>query len=116
MVAALPRAQNSAYRSFQNRAPRAERCVGLDLFLLSPCIFPYNVCMTTLLQEAIAKATQLDPAEQDALAQLILSEIESDKKWDAVLARSPEKMSKLAEKAWQEYEAGLTQPLDPDQL
>ena len=115
MVAARHREQNSAYRSFHKSGP-AGKAVRGPTFLPSPHFSPYNVAMTTLLQQAIAKATQLDPSEQDALAALMLAEIEADKKWDAILAKSPEKLNKLAQKAWQEYESGLTQPLDPDQL
>ena len=72
--------------------------------------------MTTLLQQAIAQAQHLGPKAQDALAQLMLEEMESDAKWEAVLAKSPEKLEKMGEKAWAEHEAGLTQPLDPDRL
>jgi hypothetical protein len=72
--------------------------------------------MTTLLQKAVAKAQGLAPSEQDALAKLILEEIENDAQWEAAVAKSPEKLRKLGDKAWAEYEAGLTQPLDPEKL
>ncbi len=72
--------------------------------------------MTTLLQKAFAQAQSLAPSEQDALAQLILEEMQSEDKWEAALAKSPEKLAKLGEKAWAEHEAGLSRPLDPEQL
>ncbi|MGN6367341.1 MAG: hypothetical protein ACTHN5_03680 [Phycisphaerae bacterium] len=72
--------------------------------------------MTTLLEQAVAKARQLSAEEQDALARLILEEIEADAKWGAVLAKSPERLKKLADKAWGEHEAGKTEPLDVEQL
>ena len=70
----------------------------------------------TLLEQALAKARQLPASEQDALARLILEEIEADNKWDLALAKSPEKLARLADKASAEYDAGQTQPLDPDKL
>jgi hypothetical protein len=69
-----------------------------------------------LLEQAVAKAKALTDSEQDALARVILDEIESERRWDESLAASPEKLSQLADKAWAEHEAGLSQPLDPDKL
>lgn len=72
--------------------------------------------MTKLLEQAIAKVTGLSEAEQDAIAQIVLDEIAADRQWDEVLAKSPEKLGKLADKAWAEHEAGKSQALDPDRL
>ena len=72
--------------------------------------------MTTLLEQAVAKARQLSADEQDALAKLIFEEIEADAKWDAALAKSPEKLAKLADKAWADHETGKSEPLDPEKL
>ncbi len=72
--------------------------------------------MTKLLEQAVAKAKQLPESQQDALARLLLDEIESEARWDRVFARSPEKLSKLADEAWAEHEAGLSEELDPDKL
>jgi hypothetical protein len=72
--------------------------------------------MTKLLEQALAKARQLPAADQDAIAQLVLDEIESEKRWDALFAKSTEKLQKLADKAWAEHEAGETEELDPEKL
>jgi hypothetical protein len=72
--------------------------------------------MTKLLQQALAKAQALPEAEQDAIAQIVIDEIESERRWDALFAKSPEKLRKLADRAWAEHEAGGSQELDPDQL
>ncbi|HEX8525190.1 MAG TPA: hypothetical protein VF669_23265 [Tepidisphaeraceae bacterium] len=72
--------------------------------------------MTKLLQEAIARVRELPEREQDAIAQIVLEELESERRWDELFARSPEKLEKLADKAWSEHEAGKTQELDPEQL
>jgi hypothetical protein len=72
--------------------------------------------MTKLLEKAVAKARELPEAEQDAIAQIVIDEIESERRWDESLAKSPEKLRKLADQAWAEHEAGKSQELDPDQL
>ena len=72
--------------------------------------------MTRLLEQALAKIRTLPDAEQDAIAQIVLDEIESERRWDELFAKSPQKLGKLADKAWAEHEAGRSEPLDPDQL
>jgi len=72
--------------------------------------------MTKLLEQAIAKAGGLSEAEQDAIARIVLDEISAERQWDELIAKSPEKLRKLADKAWTEHEAGHTQELDPDKL
>ena len=56
----------------------------------------------------------LPPEEQDAVASLILEEIESEKRWDDLFAGSQGKLARLAEQAITEYKAGKTKPLDPE--
>lgn len=72
--------------------------------------------MTKLLEQAVAKARELSETEQDAIAQIVMDEIESERQWDQLLAKSPEKLGKLADQAWAEHEAGGSQDLDPDRL
>ncbi len=72
--------------------------------------------MTRLLEQAVAKAKGLSEAEQDTIGRLMLDEIESERRWDELFAKSPEKLSKLADQAWAEHEAGQSQELDPDKL
>lgn len=72
--------------------------------------------MTKLLEEAIAKVRELSEADQDAIGQLVLDEIESERHWDELFAKSPEKLRKLAEDAMAEHEAGKSEPLDPEKL
>ncbi len=72
--------------------------------------------MTKLLESAIAKARQLPEADQNAIAQIVLDEIESERRWDELFARSPEKLGKIADQAWSEHEAGHSEELDPDRL
>lgn len=63
--------------------------------------------MVKELKEAIAKAEQLPESEQQALANLILSEIE----WENSFANSQDKLSSLANEALSEYKKGKSKPL-----
>jgi hypothetical protein len=72
--------------------------------------------MTKLLENAVAKARELPEAEQDAIAQLVIDEIDSERRWEELIAKSPEKLRKLADGAWAEHESGQSQELDPDKL
>jgi hypothetical protein len=72
--------------------------------------------MTKLLESAVAKARELPEAEQDAIAQIVIDEIESERRRDALLAKSPEKLRKLSDHAGSEHEAGGSVELDPDNL
>ena len=70
--------------------------------------------MTELLQQAFAKASQLTPREQDAIAGWLLNELESENRWNGIFAESQNALSKLGSEALAEYRQGNTQELDPD--
>jgi len=72
--------------------------------------------MTELLEQAIAKLKTLPTNEQDAMATMILEELEDDHQWDESFARSPDLLAKLAAEAMVEHHAGRTQELDPETL
>ena len=72
--------------------------------------------MTELLERAIARLQTLSESEQDAIAAMILEEIEDDRRWDESFSRSPDLLAKLAASAMTEYHAGQTQELDPEAL
>ncbi len=72
--------------------------------------------MTELLQQVIAQIEKLPSDKQDALATIILEELEEDQRWDDSFARSPDLLAKLAAEAMAEYRAGKTQELDPKTL
>ncbi|BAY20410.1 hypothetical protein NIES2100_01510 [Calothrix sp. NIES-2100] len=72
--------------------------------------------MTELLERAIAKLKTLPASEQDAIAAMILEELEDDQRWDESFSRSPDILAKLAANAMAEYHAGKTQELDPETL
>ncbi|WP_375513948.1 hypothetical protein [uncultured Nostoc sp.] len=72
--------------------------------------------MTELLEKAIAQLKTLPVDEQDAIATMILKELEDEHRWDESFARSPDMLAKLAAEAMAEHRAGKTQELDPETL
>ncbi|MBM4041793.1 MAG: hypothetical protein FJ290_25120 [Planctomycetes bacterium] len=72
--------------------------------------------MTQLLEQAFAKASRLPDSEQDALASILLSEMESEARWQKSFAESADKLAALAKEALADARAGRTEPLDPDKL
>ncbi len=72
--------------------------------------------MTDLLERAIAQLQNAPSDRQDAIATLILEELESEQAWDASFARSPDLLAQLAAEAMAEHHAGKTQELDPETL
>lgn len=77
---------------------------------------PGGIAMTELLERAIARLQTLPASEQDAIAAMILAEIEDDRRWDESFSRSPNVLAKLAASAMAEYREGKTQELDPETL
>jgi hypothetical protein len=59
--------------------------------------------MTALLEKALNQVKALPPEAQNALAFVILEEIESEKRWDELFAGSQSELSQLALKAIAEY-------------
>jgi len=73
-----------------------------------------EMAMTTLLEQAFARAARLSEAEQDALASRLLAELEAEDAFDEVIMRSSYKLEGLANEALAEDRAGLTEELDPE--
>ena len=57
----------------------------------------------------------LPPEEQDVLATRMLAEM-AEMEFDRKIAATGDKLAVLARRAQVEYEAGLTEPLDPEKL
>jgi hypothetical protein len=72
--------------------------------------------MTQLLEQAIGEARKLSPDEQDAIAALILEELDDDRRWDEAFASSQEPLSRLAEKARRQIAEGRTHEIGIDEL
>ncbi|MEQ8996511.1 MAG: hypothetical protein RID53_08405 [Coleofasciculus sp. B1-GNL1-01] len=72
--------------------------------------------MTKLLEQAIEKVKTLPETDQDAIAALILEELEDETRWDQTFYQSQHALAQLAEAALAEDRAGKTQELDPETL
>lgn len=72
--------------------------------------------MTKLLEQAFAEAKKLPEDEQDALANFLLEELASERRWTRAFSDSQDVLSQLADEALAEYHAGKTQELDPEAL
>ena len=69
--------------------------------------------MTKALKQAFAEAAMLPDDDQEALAQWILDELRSEKRWEQSFKASQDLLSKLADEAAQERHSGQTEPLPP---
>lgn len=74
--------------------------------------------MTQLLRQAFEKASELPQEEQDNFARFLLAELESERQWMELFGRpeSEELLERLADESLSAYRAGLTRPLNPEDL
>ncbi|MEA2027776.1 MAG: hypothetical protein U9N49_02220 [Campylobacterota bacterium] len=68
--------------------------------------------MTTLLEDAFEKVSQLSNIEQNRYAHFILEEIEAEQKWDKLLGESEILLESMADEALHEFEKSQTTPLE----
>lgn len=55
--------------------------------------------MTQLMERALEEVRKLSPTDQDAIASIILEEIQDEDLWDATFARSQDKLARMAANA-----------------
>jgi len=72
--------------------------------------------MNKLLDEAYAAAKKLPEEEQEALGALLLAEMDSDRRWDELLAQPSDVIERMADRALEDHRLGRTLPLDPESL
>ena len=72
--------------------------------------------MTTMLQKAVERALALPEKEQDALAAILVQEMESETRWEKALADSQDALAELAREATDEFKSGIVRPFDTDSL
>ena len=72
--------------------------------------------MTRLMEKAVEALRSLPEEQQDAVAGFVLSEIEADHRWAATSLQYAERLRKLADEAKEDFQAGRTSELDPEQL
>jgi len=78
------------------------------------CVFEDS--MTKLLANAVKKVAKLPTARQDAMAEILLKELQSDMEWDARFAKTQSLLGRLAAEAVEEHRAGKTRRLDPKSI
>jgi hypothetical protein len=69
--------------------------------------------MTKLLDQAIAEVAQLSEADQDAIAAMILEELEDERRWRQAFAARPDVLDALLEEARADIAAGRVLGTDP---
>ena len=72
--------------------------------------------MTKLLQRALAEVQKLAPAEQDAIAAIILDELEDERRWDETFARSQDEMARLASRVRDDIRAGRARQMGAGEI
>jgi hypothetical protein len=74
--------------------------------------------MSQLMQQAFEKVRRMPDRDQEAIASIILQEIESEQRWDALFARpeSADALSRMADEALAEAKAGRAKKLDINEL
>lgn len=68
--------------------------------------------MTALLEKAFDRVSALPAKRQDALAHLLLTEIDGDTQWDASFNSSQHELAELAGHALAEHRKGKTRVMD----
>ena len=64
-----------------------------------------------LLNSAFEEVQKLPEESRDTLAEQLIKDIEAEIRWDETLAKSPDVLARLADKAREEYRAGRTKEL-----
>jgi len=72
--------------------------------------------MTELLERVIAELKILPSGSQDAIAAIILEELEDEQQWNKIFSDSPDVLAQLASTAMADYHMGKTTELDPEIL
>ena len=72
--------------------------------------------MTQLLEEVLTEVHKLPPEKQDAIAAVILEELEDTRLWDKAFSESEDKLSQLAQKVRTDIKAGRIRKMGIDEL
>lgn len=69
--------------------------------------------MTKLLEKAFTKISKLPDISQDAIATIMLEELEDEQRWETSFVNSQDVLSKLALKVKMDIIKGQMHPFDP---
>jgi hypothetical protein len=70
--------------------------------------------MGRLLDKVIAETAKLPEEEQEAFAAFMLAELESERRWDDLFARSQDLLARMAEEARQEVSVYRSNSFAPE--
>jgi hypothetical protein len=68
--------------------------------------------MTKLLEKAFEGASRLPEEDQNALAEMLLSDLASEERWTDALAKSQDELAILAREALAEFKQGKTKLIE----
>ena len=72
--------------------------------------------MTQLLEKVLTEVHKLPPEKQDAIAAVILEELEDAQLWDKAFSESQDKLSQFAQKVRTDIKAGRIRKMGIDEL
>ena len=72
--------------------------------------------MTQLLEKVLTEVHKLPPEKQDAIAAVILEELEDAQLWDKAFSESEDKLAQLAQKVRTDIKAGRIKKMGIDEL
>ena len=72
--------------------------------------------MTHLLEKVLTEVYKLPPEKQDAIAAIILEELEDERQWDKAFGESQDKLAQLARKVRADIKAGRIKKMGIDEL
>lgn len=72
--------------------------------------------MTQLLEKVLSEVHKLPPEKQDAIAAVILEELEDTQLWDKTFSESEDKLAELAQKVRADIKAGRIKKMGIDEL
>ena len=70
--------------------------------------------MTRLLEKAFEEASKLPEEDQDALAEMLLNDLESEERWAEAFDKSQDKLALLAKEALAEFNQGKTRLIEDE--
>ena len=70
--------------------------------------------MTQLLEKVLTEVYKLSPEKQDAIAAVILEELENEHRWDKAFADSQDQLAQLAQKVRADIKAGRVKKMKGD--
>ena len=64
----------------------------------------------------MTEASKLPDPEQEALGAWVLAEMEAERRWGKSFSGSVDMLEQMADEAVEEYDRGLTAPLNPSEF